>query len=983
VRHRLRQAKRQPLGRHYESEGNISSQHDYRSSGTSLSYAISLLEILKNRNSNLYEKSREIEHDAQGLLTYTAAAFPYYTPHDFTHSSNVIEVMNWIIPDSVKPTLNDHEIFFLIVAGWLHDWGMVCEQGESPEGVRAIHHVRTEEKFLALHDKLGLDLHEAEIIGRIARGHRVEDLNSSLFDEQVFSSNIHVDIRFLSAVLRIADECDISYNRVPELIYYSLNPKEASAEHFKEHLDIGGVGKSGDHKIVFNATAFDPKGAQTLKELAAKMQRELDHVKAILAVRNIRLEYVEPTIYARGFVNEPIAFRLDEASITQLLIGEALYSRKDVAVRELLQNSVDACRARGKIPTHVRIYIENDKLVVEDNGIGMDFRRAYDFLARKGLSYYMSKEFKETKHEVEFDPISRWGLGILSCFLIASDVHIETMMAGKEPCRFLIRNVGEGWRYEKGSLKEPGTIVTLSLNATGKSLQLEQVVRYYVKSCVVPIYLGKDTREHMKFDWSIQDPTVQRALVDERFKGTVRSEYKREDNDVEVRFYETTDYSGLIFIANQGFFVENAEHLDYFPRPPRMVCLINTKRELFDVEVSRDRLRTSGPRFSSFRDKWIGILKKCMLEELERRPTHTDVEETIRYYELLGKYDLNLSSTVVEVLSELPASIENILVCETPFLVLSKDGVRKLTLKDVGNSKPSKLIMYRYGGYFVSEMQSEVDFAYSNSGSVVDRNDLLLFFFRTSMPTFGELGLLEAFLRKACQVGEISNLNLIGMLRAMQFPKHESPLSMLLPQSSFLSRLSSCLRSAAICMEPFGIAGGNKLAGRFRESYAGRGSIAGYPEDDFDADGPKTILAHLVRKFLGLEAHTDGIEVVKTPGFIFDLDDDFIQILLANDVRIRENPAIERTVRDYFVQLAACYVCSARQSLDLLNLKEQEICSYLAKPNPSLIQFRLGQLSKVLLKGGSEKTYSPPSREFAYFRVEEERLDESDDELFT
>jgi hypothetical protein len=941
------------------------------------------LDILKNRNSNLYEKSREIEHDAQGLLTYTAAAFPYYTPHDFTHSSNVIGIMNWIIPDSVKPTLNDHEIFFLIVAGWLHDWGMVCEHGESPEGVRAIHHVRTEEKFLALHDKLGLDLHEAEIIGRIARGHRVEDLNSSLFDEQVFSSNIHVDIRFLSAVLRIADECDISYNRVPELIYYSLNPKEASEEHFKEHLDIGGVGKSGDHKIVFNATAFDPKGAQTLKELAAKMQRELDHIKAILAVRNIRLEYVEPTIYARGFVNEPIAFRLDEASVTQLLIGEALYSRKDVAVRELLQNSVDACRAQGKTPTHIRIYIENDRLVVEDNGIGMDFRRAYDFLARKGISYYMSKEFKETKHEVEFDPISRWGLGILSCFLIASDLHIETMMAGKEPCRFLIRNVGEGWRYEKGSLKEPGTIITLSLNATGKSLQLEQVVRYYVKSCVVPIYLGKDTREHMKFDWSIHDPTVQRALADDRFQGIVSSEYKFEDNDIEVRFYETTAYPGLIFVSNQGFFVENAEHLEHFPTPTQMVCLINTKKELFDIEVSRDRFRTTGPRFSSFRDKWIGILKKCMNEELKRRPTHTDLEEVSRYYELLDKYDLNLSSTIVEVLSDLPASIENILVCETPFLVLSKDGVRKLTLKDIGNSKPSKLIAYRYGSGSVSAMQSEIDFACANSCSVFDGNDLLLFLFRSLMPTFRQHGLLQAFLQKACQAGEISNLDLLRLLRTMQIPKHESPLSVLLPQGSFLSRLPSCLRSAAICMEPFGIAGGNKLADRFRENYTRQRSFGRYPEKDFDADGPDIILVHLVRKLLGLEAYTDGIEVVKTPGFIFDLDDDFIQILLANDVRIRENPAIERTVKDYFVQLAAFYICSARQSLDLLNLKEQEICSYLAAPNPSLIQFRLGQLSKVLLEGGSEMTYSSRLREFAYFRVEGERLDKSDDELFT
>src|SRR5439155_17874702 len=127
----------------------------------------------------------------------------------------------------------------------------------------------------------------------------VEDLRSEMFDPTFFSANVRVDVRFLAALLRLADECDITYNRVPELIYYSLNPTGASEEHFRRHMSITGIGKSTEYKIEFDALAFDPKGAEALRSLRAKIQKEIDHIKGILAEHKIPIEYVDVRIYAR------------------------------------------------------------------------------------------------------------------------------------------------------------------------------------------------------------------------------------------------------------------------------------------------------------------------------------------------------------------------------------------------------------------------------------------------------------------------------------------------------------------------------------------------------------------------------------------------------------------------------------------------------------------------------------------------------------
>jgi hypothetical protein len=416
-------------------------------------YEITLQKLLESTDKELHGRLLHLEKLAKPLLSYTQGKFPYYTPHDFHHSISVEENLNWLITDTIKEKFNKYELFFLISAAWLHDWGMIGTEDESPEEVRENHHLRTENYFETKYNSLGFTLHEGRIIGRICKGHRKIDLHSKEYDDMTFGQGIRIQIRFLSALLRIADEADITHSRTPEVIYYTLNPSGASEDEFKKHLNISGIGQLDEpHKIYITAIVRDPKGAQTLRNLVSKIQHELDSVKSILTQNDLFLDVVELKMETRGFIDKPIAFEINRNKIVDLLIGKHLYGKVDVAIRELIQNSIDTCKLKSIItnkyvPTISLVRLDYNKLIISDNGSGMSFIEAKRFLSSIGTSYYQSDEFKKTLGDKAYDPISYFGIGLLSSFLIADGLTIETKKQDEESCKFTISSLAEDWKY--------------------------------------------------------------------------------------------------------------------------------------------------------------------------------------------------------------------------------------------------------------------------------------------------------------------------------------------------------------------------------------------------------------------------------------------------------------------------------------------------------------------------------------------------------
>lgn len=912
-----------------------------------MSYARNLSDILKEKNPTLHSRLKEIEKLASPLLAYTAGSFPYYTPHGFDHSRQVEENLNWLIPDHIKPKLSDWEIFFMIIAAWMHDWGMVSQSGEEPENVRKTHHVRTEKYFETLYDKLKLDKHEALIVGRISRGHRVEDVRGQLFEPQIFSNNYHIDVRFLTAIVRIADECDITHNRVPELIYYSLNPQGVNEEHFKNHLSIGGIGKDGEHKIKFYGVAYDPKGSQTLKKLRDKLQKEVDHVKGILAEKQIPIEYVEAHIDARGFIDKPISFKLDERKVTDILIGSSIYSRQDVSIRELLQNSVDACRLRKtknpSMEVKIRIYKDGEQLVIEDNGVGMDYETASTFLSNKGFSYYTSEEFNKLKDTIDFDPISRWGLGILSCFLIAKDLKIETKYENKDSCKFLISDVGEGWRYENSEKCDLGTKITLTLNDFGSKIDLEKAIRYYIKSSSVPIYLGKDINTSLSFDWTIADPFIQSSL---RMFSMIslpkfNSPIEYEDDEIWARYYEAdshTPYS--TFIANQGFFVRDFPVT--LPTPRMAIIIVNTKKDILELDISRDELKTNSEKFNIFAKKWISLIFYFIEKQLEVMYKKSYPSIASKFHILnreLSQYNIFNTISVFPrkskiQLNDFPSYIRSFLHEFKFSLILTKNEFEFISLKEIVTMKPNKIYIYHPNTHYsyshrapiTEKYAKELLFVESGIKNKLSSNDIILI-----MPEINSLSLsqkdysweelLPQIMANDVKVEEISIQDIVNE----QLEHVTSPLDPLLPKNSHFAKFPSELACSVICNLPFTIELDDAVA---------------FPSYD--------ILSH----FLDIEK-TEGLKIIKEGTFAFDIKDEFVQLLLTKEKDIMQSEILKIMVKNYLLLLLLKFYGSMHFPFDsFLQFRENEILSTLNQTNKIMpFTSRQGVINFILRAG--------------------------------
>jgi molecular chaperone HtpG len=130
-------------------------------------------------------------------------------------------------------------------------------------------------------------------------------------------------------------------------------------------------------------------------------------------------------------------FQIDLRGIIDILSNH-LYSGPQVFLRELLQNCVDAIRARRDLERGHRgeISVEvmpgrgksPDMLAFLDNGVGLNEEEIHRFLATIGAS---SK--REDLLERRSDFIGQFGIGLLSCFLVSDEIVVVTRSARGGP----------------------------------------------------------------------------------------------------------------------------------------------------------------------------------------------------------------------------------------------------------------------------------------------------------------------------------------------------------------------------------------------------------------------------------------------------------------------------------------------------------------------------------------------------------------------
>ena len=160
-------------------------------------------------------------------------------------------------------------------------------------------------------------------------------------------------------------------------------------------------------------------------------------------------------------------FQINLSGIIDLLSNH-LYSSPQIFLRELLQNGVDAIRAREnfepKYSGNLSIEIVNSTtkdeatLVFSDNGIGLNEDEIHRFLSTIGES---SK--REELIDSSNDFLGKFGIGLLSCFVVSDEIVLLTRSIKPEAKTIEWRGYSDGTysiRYLEQELT-PGTRIYL------------------------------------------------------------------------------------------------------------------------------------------------------------------------------------------------------------------------------------------------------------------------------------------------------------------------------------------------------------------------------------------------------------------------------------------------------------------------------------------------------------------------------------------
>lgn len=236
--------------------------------------------------------------------------FPEYTDHSEFHVLNVINFCNILIGQKHIEDMNADEIYVLLMSCYLHDIGMAITEKDYeefkdqlgaeeyfrkypdrdvPDFVRDRHH---EFSGLFIHKYAQmLDIpskeHEFAIV-QVARGHRRTDL----FDPEEYPSVLEVpsgnevELPYLAALIRLADEIDVVTDRNPKLLY----DIEVLTDSFQidEHRRLEAVQsmKVLPDRFILDAYTDDDALWFAIEKMVKKMQDTLDYCRQVVELRS-------------------------------------------------------------------------------------------------------------------------------------------------------------------------------------------------------------------------------------------------------------------------------------------------------------------------------------------------------------------------------------------------------------------------------------------------------------------------------------------------------------------------------------------------------------------------------------------------------------------------------------------------------------------------------------------------------------------------
>ena len=291
------------------------------------------------------------------------------------------------------------------------------------------------------------------------------------------------------------------------------------------------------------------------------------------------------------------------------IIKKWLYSDHDIFYRELISNGCDAITKLKKLDMmgeyelpegykpriDVIVNPEKKTLTFKDNGLGMTADEVEEYInqiAFSGAADFIEK-YKDKSNADQI--IGHFGLGFYSAFMVADEVHIDTL-SYKEGAKAVHWECDGGTEFsmEDGDKAEVGTTITLFLMEDClefcNEYKAREVIRKYCSFMPTEIYLSKEdtketqiikTEEKLESDEVIETIQPEKEGDEEKLKIKKRPELLNDTNplwmkspnectkDDYVAFYRKVfqDYKEPLFWIHLNMdYPFNLKGILYFPK---------------------------------------------------------------------------------------------------------------------------------------------------------------------------------------------------------------------------------------------------------------------------------------------------------------------------------------------------------------------------------------------------------------------------------
>lgn len=342
-----------------------------------------------------------------------------------------------------------------------------------------------------------------------------------------------------------------------------------------------------------------------------------------------------------------------EASVRRLiplLTGKNIYSSKLVFTRELIQNAIDAVSFRerrnsnGKFRKEIEITIRQDRLdrqdghyfKIRDYGIGMKKEIIERYFATLGRSYYKEYDFV-TDQNLDYNPISNFGIGFLSVFRPCKRVEITTKPFDEDVCYNVTIEGNKEYFYvypkTPESFDDAGTEIICHFREGAE--EEEETIFKYIKNIMVDIKYninilmstkketirskairksGEKARLFIPFDEKEKKPVLidnyaevlESSYIDKYEYGMLIQETRQNNNDD----------TGTVLILNAGVLLGRTNLEDILPPGKRVDIDLKYNRIVMDfppnwlsIDVSREKAEKFNSEYIKEETFWRNLCK--------------------------------------------------------------------------------------------------------------------------------------------------------------------------------------------------------------------------------------------------------------------------------------------------------------------------------------------------------------------------------------